>query len=302
MGLKVENVSKSYGNNKVVENISFELDKPQVFGLIGTNGAGKTTTIRMILGILSIDEGNILWDGKKISRDTINFGYLPEERGIYPKTLIKNQLIYFAKLKGMNEKDALESINYWAEKLEITQYLNKTAEQLSKGNQQKVQILSAFVHNPKLLVLDEPFSGLDPVNTEVLKDVIKELINRGIYIVFSSHQMSVVEEFCNQILILDKGKTIVKGKIQDIKNSYPKTKLIIEADENISDMMKNYKVINNVENEYELKLNDESEAKTILKKLVEKNISINKFELSRPSLHEIFIEKVGDNKWKTYLQ
>jgi len=296
MGLKVENVSKSYGNNKVVENISFELDKPQVFGLIGTNGAGKTTTIRMILGILSIDEGNILWDGKKISRDTINFGYLPEERGIYPKTLIKNQLIYFAKLKGMNEKDALESINYWAEKLEITQYLNKTAEQLSKGNQQKVQILSAFVHNPKLLVLDEPFSGLDPVNTEVLKDVIKELINRGIYIVFSSHQMSVVEEFCNQILILDKGKTIVKGKIQDIKNSYPKTKLIIEADENISDMMKNYKVINNVENEYELKLNDESEAKTILKKLVEKNISINKFELSRPSLHEIFIEKVGDNK------
>lgn len=296
MGLKVENISKSYNGNKVVDQISFELDNPQIFGLIGTNGAGKTTTIRMILGILAIDEGNISWDGKKISRENINFGYLPEERGIYPKTLIKNQLLYFAKLKGMNEKEAIKSINYWAEKLEISEYLNKTAEQLSKGNQQKVQILSSFVHNPKLLVLDEPFSGLDPVNTEVLKNVIKELIEKGIYIVFSSHQMAVVEEFCNQILILDRGKTIVKGKIQDIKNSYERTKLIINSNENIDKIISEYNIIRNVENEYELKLNDESEGKVILKKLVENNININKFELARPSLHEIFIKKVGERK------
>lgn len=295
MGLEVKNVSKSYGNKKVVDNISFELKQPEVFGLIGTNGAGKTTTIRMTLGILSIDEGGILWDGKKVSRENVNFGYLPEERGIYPKTIIRDQLMYFAKLKGVSQKDALESLNYWSEKLEISQYLDQTAEKLSKGNQQKVQILSSFIHNPKLLVLDEPFSGLDPINTEVLKKVIKELLEKGTYIVFSSHQMAAVEEFCNQILILDKGKTVLKGTIEDIKNSYPKNKLLLSTNEDITAFIKknDYNVVRNLRQEYEIKLENEAQGQKLLKQLLDNNIMVNKYEISRPTLHEIFIEKVG---------
>lgn len=295
MGLEVKNVSKSYGNKKVVDNISFELKQPEVFGLIGTNGAGKTTTIRMTLGILSIDEGSILWDGKKVSRENVNFGYLPEERGIYPKTIIRDQLMYFAKLKGVSQKDALESLNYWSKKLEISQYLDQTAEKLSKGNQQKVQILSSFIHNPKLLILDEPFSGLDPINTEVLKKVIKELLEKGTYIVFSSHQMAAVEEFCNQILILDKGKTVLKGKIEEIKNSYPKNKLLLNTNEDITDFINknDYNMVENSSQEYEIKLENEEQGQKILKQLLDNNVIVNKYEISRPSLHEIFIEKVG---------
>ena len=176
MGLKIENVSKSYGDKKVVDNISLEINKPGVFGLLGTNGAGKTTTIRMLLGILKKDEGQITWNGKEVQRKHVNFGYLPEERGIYPKTKIYEQLMYFAKLKGMNAKDADESIRFWMKRLDIEQYKDMTAEKLSKGNQQKVQFITAIVHNPELVVLDEPFSGLDPVNTELLKKDI-ELID-----------------------------------------------------------------------------------------------------------------------------
>lgn len=298
MGLKVTNVSKSYGKKKVVDNISFELDKPQIFGLLGTNGAGKTTTIRMILGILSIDEGEITYDGKKIARENINFGYLPEERGIYPKTIIKDQLIYFAKLKGMNEKQAIEAINYWAEKLEITEYLDKTAEKLSKGNQQKIQILSSFVHNPKLLILDEPFSGLDPINTEILKNVIKELLEKGTYIVFSSHQMAAVEEFCTSILILNQGKTIVKGSLKDIKAQYSKTNLKLATEDDIDFIINSgkYDITKSVNGEYDIKLKDEAQKNVLLKELIDANISIDKFEVNTPSLHEIFVEKVGEKK------
>ena len=169
MGLKVENVSKSYGTKKVVDNISFHIDKPGVFGLLGTNGAGKTTTIRMILGILKKDSGEISWNGKEVVRKHVNFGYLPEERGIYPKTKIYDQMMYFARLKGMDEKKADEAIKYWMKRLEVEEYTYMTAEKLSKGNQQKIQFITAILHDPELIVLDEPFSGLDPVNAELLR-------------------------------------------------------------------------------------------------------------------------------------
>ena len=176
MGLVVKDVNKSFGNKHVVDNISFELKKPGVFGLLGTNGAGKTTTIRMILGIIKKDSGEITWNGKSVTRGNVNFGYLPEERGLYPKSTVYDQLVYFANLKGLNKKEADDAVRYWLEKLNLMEYINSPAEKLSKGNQQKVQFVTAMLHNPDLIVLDEPFSGLDPVNTEVLSGIMKELV------------------------------------------------------------------------------------------------------------------------------
>ena len=296
MGLKIENVSKSYGDKKVVDNISLEINKPGVFGLLGTNGAGKTTTIRMLLGILKKDEGKITWNGKEVQRKHVNFGYLPEERGIYPKTKIYEQLMYFAKLKGMKAKDADESIHFWMKKLEIEQYIDMTAEKLSKGNQQKVQFITAIVHNPELIVLDEPFSGLDPVNTELLRKVIIELVEQGKYIIMSAHQMSVVEEFCSDILILNKGKTVLQGNLAEIKDSYKANKLHIIAKENIEKYIKelNLSIYLSKENEYEININEEEEAYKILDLLVENKVKVEKFEIKKPSLHDIFIEKVGE--------
>lgn len=296
MGLKIENVSKSYGDKKVVDNISLEINKPGVFGLLGTNGAGKTTTIRMLLGILKKDEGKITWNNKEVARKHVNFGYLPEERGIYPKTKIYEQLMYFAKLKGMNAKDADKSIKFWIKRLEIEQYMDMTAEKLSKGNQQKVQFITAVVHNPELVVLDEPFSGLDPVNTELLRSVIIELVEQGKYIIMSAHQMSVVEEFCTDILILNKGKTVLQGNLTQIKDSYKANKLHIIAKENIEKYIKklNLSIYLSKENEYEINIKEEEEAYKLLDLLVENKIRVEKFEIKKPSLHDIFIEKVGE--------
>ena len=200
MGLKLQNVSKTFIGKKAVQNISFELDKPGVFGLLGTNGAGKTTTIRMLLGIIKKDTGEITWNGKEVSRENVNFGYLPEERGVYPKTKIHDQLMYFAELKGMKKQEAEEAIKKWAKILKVEEYIPMPAEKLSKGNQQKIQFMTSVLHNPELIVLDEPFSGLDPVNTEILKNVIIDLVKEGRYIIMSSHQMASIEEFCSDII------------------------------------------------------------------------------------------------------
>ena len=220
MGLKVEHVNKTYGTKKVVNNISFEIDKPSVYGLLGTNGAGKTTTIRMILGILKKDSGEITWNGKKVDRKSVNFGYLPEERGVYPKVKIYDQLMYFAELKGMNKQEANNAIQNWAKKLKVEEYMEMPAEKLSKGNQQKIQFMTAIIHNPELVVLDEPFSGLDPVNTELLKNIIIDLVKRGKYVIMSAHQMATIEEFCTDILILNMLKNL------DLKLKMKKTMII----------------------------------------------------------------------------
>ena len=295
MGLKVENVSKHFGSKLAVDNISFEINEPGVFGLLGTNGAGKSTTIRMILGIIKKDSGNITWNGKPVERKNINFGYLPEERGIYPKTKIYEQLLFFSELKGMKKEDATKEIDYWMGRLKVDEYKNMTAEKLSKGNQQKIQFIISILHNPELIVLDEPFSGLDPVNTEMLKEVILELVEKGKYIVMSSHQMTSIEEFCKDIVIINKGKTVLKGNLQEIKNSYKANRLEIDTEKDISKEIEkqNMKLIKQVDRNYEIEIKDEDDAYTLMKNLVNNNYKINKFELKRPSLNDIFIEKVG---------
>ena len=296
MGLLVENVSKTYIGKKAVDNISFKIDKPGLFALLGTNGAGKTTTIRMMLGIIKKDSGKITWNGKEVDRKSVNFGYLPEERGIYPKTRIIDQLLYFSKLKGMNKADAEKNIDYWLDRLKMMEYKFEIAEKLSKGNQQKIQFITAIMHDPELIVLDEPFSGLDPVNSDILKDVIFELVQKGKYIVMSSHQMNSIEELCEDIVILNKGKTVLAGNLNDIKEKYKINKIEIQTKEDITKYINDAKLnlLNQDKRKYLIAIDEEAQAKQILKVLADNDVKIEKFELVKPTLHDIFIEKVGE--------
>lgn len=295
MSLILKNVSKKYGNKTVVNNISFGLEKPGVFGLLGTNGAGKTTTIRMLLGILKTNSGEITWKGKAVNRKEVNFGYLPEERGVYPKVKIVDQLVYFAELKGMSKEDALKSIDKWSKVLKVEEYLGMPAEKLSKGNQQKIQFLTAIIHDPELVVLDEPFSGLDPVNTEIIKNVIIDLVKAGKYVIMSAHQMVTIEEFCSDILILNKGKTVLQGNLQDIKDTYPANRVLVNCNADIKNLVKKQKLTieNEVNNNYIIHIDKEDQADKLLTELVKNKIKIEKFEIMKPTLNDIFIEKVG---------
>ena len=295
MGLKLENVSKKFVGKQAVDNISFEVNKPGVFGLLGTNGAGKTTTIRMLLGIIKKDTGEITWNGKKVERKSVNFGYLPEERGVYPKTKIYDQLMYFAKLKGMSQKDADAAIKKWAKVLKVEEYIPMPAEKLSKGNQQKIQFMTAIIHDPELIVLDEPFSGLDPVNSEILKNVIIDLVKDGKYIIMSSHQMASIEEFCTDILILNKGKTVLKGNLKEIKEGYRANRLELSTDKNIDEYIKEFgmEIEFSKNNEYSIKIDSEEKAHQLLERLVTNHVEVDKFEIKKPTLNDIFIEKVG---------
>lgn len=296
MSLILKNVSKTFVGKKAVDNVSFTLDKPGVFGLLGTNGAGKTTTIRMLLGIIKKDSGEITWNGKKVERKNVNFGYLPEERGVYPKSKIFDQLMYFAELKGMKKQEAIDSIKKWSKELKVEEYLQMPAEKLSKGNQQKIQFMTAVIHNPELVVLDEPFSGLDPVNTEIIKNIIIDLVKNGKYVIMSAHQMSTIEEFCSDILILNKGKTVVKGNLKEIKNSYPANRVEIDVNKNIDNYIEKFKLEkeNEKNNDYIIKIENEEAAYNLLNELVKDGIQLNKFEIKKPTLNDIFIEKVGE--------
>lgn len=296
MALTVENLRKSYGEKLAVDNLSFSINEPGVYGLLGTNGAGKTTTIRMMLDMLKRDGGSVLWKGEEYNPKLIPTGYLAEERGIYSKFSIVDQLVYFGQLKGMSKKAANEAIDYWLKRLDVEEYRNKRAEQLSKGNQQKIQFIAALISNPEILILDEPLSGLDPVNTDLFKEVIREEVAKGKYIIMSSHQMSTIEEFCENLVILNKGKTVLKGNLRDIKKSYGRNHLIIKCEENIEEILEeaNMKVINNNLDYIEINVSSEEEAQKLLKRIIEKNVSIIRFELREPTLHEIFIEKVGE--------
>lgn len=295
-GLILDNVSKTFVGKKAVDGISFSLNKPGVFGLLGTNGAGKTTTIRMLLGIIKKDSGGITWNGKKVDRKSVNFGYLPEERGVYPKVKIYDQLMYFAELKGMKKQEADTAIKDWAKKLKVEEYMQMPAEKLSKGNQQKIQFMTAVIHNPELVVLDEPFSGLDPVNTELLKNIIIDLVKEGRYVIMSAHQMSTIEEFCSDILILNKGKTVLQGNLREIKDQYPANRVQIETNESITENIAKLglEIENEKNNEYTIKIDNEEQAHNLLNELVKDRKTINKFEITKPTLNDIFIEKVGE--------
>lgn len=291
MSLKVNNLNKSYGNKKVVNNLSFEMKEPGVIGLLGTNGAGKTTTIRMILNILSKDSGEVYWNDEVFDIKKTNFGYLPEERGLYPKIPIKKQLMYFTALKKLDKEKTEKEIEYWIERLELTEYQDLLPNQLSKGNSQKVQLIISLIGDPDLLILDEPFSGLDPVNTELLKDVINELVKKNKYIIFCSHQMSMVESFCREVIIINKGKIVLDGNLKEIKNAYPENKIFLETKSDVTELLRSEDISKNGF-EYIITLKNMNK-KTLLNKLVSEDVDVEKFYVLRPSLQEIFIESVG---------
>ncbi len=306
MSFEVKHLQKKFGEKQAVEDLSFELRQPGVYALLGTNGAGKSTSIRMILGILAKDHGEVLLNGENFDTRKVNVGYLAEERGLYPKYPIMDQLMYFAALKGLSADVAMDRIKYWGDRLKVTEYLfperklgkkfkPTLAEQMSKGNQQKIQLMAALISNPEFLILDEPLSGLDPVNTDLFKSVIHEEIDKKKYIIMSSHQMPVIEEFCEDITILTRGKVVVSGNLNEIKKSYGRVNLFVKCDEDISDDIRTLgiKVINDTPAGVQLKVKNESEARNLLKQLCDENKNVVRFELREPSLHEIFVESVG---------
>ena len=239
MILELKNIEKSFGDKKVLKGVSLRAESGKAFGMLGRNGAGKTTSIRIMMDVFPADSGEVLFDGRPIDYDKVGFGYLPEERGLYPKKKIIEQLVYFAELKGMKKSDAVKEIDYWLDRLDMKKYRNKRLDTLSKGNQQKIQLITALAHNPEIVILDEPFSGLDPVNSKILQDVVMELIGQNKIVIFSSHQMSYVEEFCKDIVIINKGDVVLSGDLDNIKREFGKNQLVVSAVDKTLDDLEN---------------------------------------------------------------
>ena len=294
MSLVVEHIRKKYGNHVAVDDLSFSIENPGVFALLGTNGAGKSTAIRMILGMLAKESGTVSWKGKPLDVTSERVGYLAEERGLYPKYNIIEQMYYFASLKGMKRSDATAAINYWFSRLEIDEYRNKRAEQLSKGNQQKIQLAAALISDPELLILDEPLSGLDPVNADLFKSVIREEIGKQKYIIMSSHQMPTIEEFCEDIVILHRGKTVLTGNLNEIKKGYGRVNLTVKADSDFMPIAEECGLVvkQQTPNGTNFRVDNQQQAENMLKKMLSAGIIPVRFDLAEPSLHEIFVEKV----------
>ncbi len=294
--LKIEHVTKYYGDFKAVDDLSFEVQDGEIFGLLGVNGAGKTTTFRMIMKLLDDYEGKITLDGKEIDYNITNkIGFLTEERSLLTKLTVKEQILFYGHLKDMKEEDILKKLDYWLDRFDISQYKNKKIKELSKGNQQKIQFISAIINNPKLLILDEPFSGLDPLNVELFKKVILEFKEKGSIIIFSSHRMDHVEMFCEKLVILLKGKSVLEGYIKDIKKQYRKKNIVVKGDLDKDKILKIDGVVNYEKNANEsiIKIEDESKIENVFA-YISKCKNITKFVVEEPSLNEIFIEKVGE--------
>ena len=294
MILELKNIEKSFGEKKVLTGVSFKAEGGKAFGLLGRNGAGKTTSIRILMDVFPANSGEVLIDGQPIDYNKIGIGYLPEERGLYPKKTIIDQLTYFAELKGMSRKEAVKSIDYWLQRLGMTEYRNKKLETLSKGNQQKIQLITALAHDPDIIILDEPFSGLDPVNAMLLKDVVKEQISKDKIVLFSSHQMSYIEEFCDSIAILNNGVVALHGDLHDIKRDYPRDRLVVKTetpDAIIADFGSSCTVMDN--GDLMIRLGSPSEKKTTMTRLVE-TYDIDEVKVFEPSLNDIFVEYAGD--------
>lgn len=293
--LQIQGVTKRFGQFTAVDDLTLTIPDKEMFGFLGANGAGKTTTFRMILGLLNPSEGSITWDGKPVDYSTSQLiGYLPEERGLYPKLKVSEQIVYLARLRGMHKQEAAKELKYWLERFKVPEYEGKKVEELSKGNQQKIQFIAAVLHKPKLLILDEPFSGLDPLNVELLKEAVLDLKEKGTTIVFSSHRMEHVEEMCEHLCILHRGSPVVHGSLKDIKRSFGKKNIIIHADFSL-DFLKDVPGVTKIKQTaqgVELQVIGEEVAEPILKDIVGKGF-VRKFALEEPSLNDIFIEKVG---------
>lgn len=294
--LELVNLSKEFKSKKAVKNINITIHSGQMLGFLGRNGAGKTTTFRMILGLTEPTSGKILYNKKRINSNIYNeIGYLPEERGLHPKLKVYKELQYMASLKNMKKKEIDLQIDYWLKRFNIEENRNKKIEELSKGNQQKVQLIASIIHKPKILILDEPFSGLDPVNVELLKNAILELNQQGTSIIFSTHRMDHVEELCDNICIMKDGNMEISGPITEIKKNYGFKEVHINTNENINYFGEIDGVIKNIssKNEYIFKVKNEEVAKRLFQKTKQLN-NLNKFEILEPSLNEIFIDKVGE--------
>ncbi|VEU82639.1 ABC transporter ATP-binding protein [Acholeplasma hippikon] len=294
--LEVKDVTLKYGDFVAVENLSFEVNKGEIFGLLGTNGAGKTTTFRTIMGLLYPSKGYVKYDGEFVSYDTVDrIGYMIEERSLLTKLTVKDLMLYFGQLKNVDAKTILERLDYWLKRFDIENYKNKKIKELSKGNQQKIQFISALINEPSLLVLDEPFSGLDVINMELFVEVIKEYKEKGCTIIFSSHQIDHVESFCERLVILQKGKTVLSGLIKDIKKEFKKHTIKLIADGIEKDKLKAikgvYDVIEN-SNQWIVKVENEANAMDVFEYVKTLN-NIQKFEVEEASLSEIFIAKAG---------
>ena len=294
--LKVEKITKYYGDFLAVDNLSFEVKEGEIFGLLGVNGAGKTTTFRMIIGLLAPTSGKITLNGKPIDYNiTDKIGFLTEERSLLTKMTVKEQCIYYGTLKGMKEKDILNKLDNLLKKFKIEEYKDKKIKELSKGNQQKIQFITAIINEPKLLILDEPFSGLDPFNVEMFKNQIKEMAENGSIIIFSSHRMEHVELFCKKLVVLKNGKTVLSGYLKDIKQKYRKKNIEVIGDIDVESIKNIDGVLSVTLNNftYQIKIKDESIASKVFE-IVSKGKNITKFSVDEPSLNEIFIETVGE--------
>lgn len=292
--LKIENLSKIFGDHKAVDDLSFEVKDKEVFGLLGRNGAGKSTTIKMILGLVEPSSGSITWKGIPMGEAKVSIGYLPEERGLYTKSKVSTQLSYFGQLEGMSVKEADAAIDKWLARLEISEYKNKRVSELSKGNQQKIQLIATLLHNPELVILDEPFSGLDPVNSLMFAEVIQEEIDKGKTVIMSSHRMDMVESFVEEVTLLKRGKAVVHGSLQEIKNGYKFRNLVLGNDEAIKARLAQSGIeFEEDKNTLLVKVVEDSQALNVLNSLAASGISMPQFQLLQPTLEQIFIERVG---------
>lgn len=293
--LSVQNISKSFNKSKVLDNVSFQIERGKIFGLLGPNGAGKTTTIKIILNIFNSDSGKIFFDGKEINEQIkTRTGYLPEKRGLYSNSKVKNVLVYFAKLKGLNKSDAVVSIDYWLKKLRLLSAKNKRVGELSKGNQQLIQFAASILHHPDILILDEPYSGLDPRNQNLIETILKEYVNSKKLILLSTHQLEAAENLCDEILLLYKGKMIKAGNVKNIKQNSEKGKYLIKFTKGKDYLLgfEKVKLISITDNEAVFSLKNDLKAPDILRDLIN-NMEIESFIPVEQSLRNIFLNTIN---------
>ena len=303
MKLEVKDITKSFGDKQVLHGISFEVQSGRALGLLGRNGAGKTTTIRILMDVFRANSGEVLLDGEKFNQRKHLIGYLPEERGLYPKKKVIEQMVYLGRIRGISKSKAVANSKKWLKRFGVLEYENAKLETLSKGNQQKVQLASTLVCDPDIVILDEPFSGLDPVNSRILQDVVMELIGQNKIVIFSSHQMSYVEEFCKDIVIINKGDVVLSGDLDNIKREFGKNQLVVSAVDKTLDDLENIinehmsdilEITGRTKEELIIKNVADVSRKQILSKFISENIEIERFETYKPSLNDIFVSKVGD--------